>query len=679
MSVPTLRRFFLAAALLFAAQALLANNPSSLTGARIAYNESNGQTLLFGGATTFDAGLSNYVNPTETWEWNGQRWLQKFPANTPPGRSCHVLLYDPANQRFVMFGGRVGGSTTATDLNDTWVYQNDNWTQLAPANSPSPRAFSGATYDRARNVIVLFGGSNTVPPPSGTAVQPTVTNYYDTWEFDGTNWTKVADNGPQALVPMLAYDEVHNQIVMMAEDSNFNPLMYTYDPSSHAWTQVTPQTMPPCTNQAAMAFERTAGTVFLTGGVCTRTTPSYTSPTTEEVYTWDGTNWTLLPTTSIVTKTSNPALTYDARREVMILYGGTEAYGAPHAYTYTFDPSLANPTATPPTGGDWISHDPNVVTPGPRSLAAFKTDPVNNIIYMLGGNTDGTVFTDFWIYQNGGWASITADNTPACGTPYAAFDTNRAKLVVVCADGTTEEWDNAAGTWTTFPNLKTKPNYAKFAGIAYDPTMQRTIVYGGYNDTNYIDQTWEWDGTAWTQMKKHAAPARALTSMFYDPNLKKNVIFGGIGQPSSQDRIQRYQDMWALDNTNGWVQVKPANLPPTRYGAQVVTDPRNGQTILFGGLRLDSEVKNGTTLFHQVYANDMWEWDGSNWNQISTTNTPPARENGALQFDPARQEFVLFGGWAGYYMGDTWRLAGSTWQAVPETMGRGRIVSPSHP
>src|SRR5579872_7108026 len=99
-----MRRNFLAAALLLVAPALFANNPSSTTGARMVWNETDHRTFMFGGVTTFDSGKSDYLDPNETWEWNGQRWLELFPATTPPGRSSHVMVWDEAHARAVMFG-----------------------------------------------------------------------------------------------------------------------------------------------------------------------------------------------------------------------------------------------------------------------------------------------------------------------------------------------------------------------------------------------------------------------------------------------------------------------------------------------------------------------------------------------------------------------------------------------
>src|SRR5450755_2955126 len=114
MSVPTLRRMFLTAALLLSAQALFATNPSARTGTRMVYDESKGLTIMFGGIAALDAGTVLAYEPTDTWVWNGLHWLQKYPATSPPGRSSHEMVYDPVLARTVLFGGRQGNN----DLND---------------------------------------------------------------------------------------------------------------------------------------------------------------------------------------------------------------------------------------------------------------------------------------------------------------------------------------------------------------------------------------------------------------------------------------------------------------------------------------------------------------------------------------------------------------------------------
>ena len=668
MSVPTLRRMLLTAALLLSAQALLAANPSARTGTRMVYDESKGLTVMFGGIAATDAGTVLTYEPTDTWVWNGLHWLQKYPATHPPGRSSHVMVYDPVLARTVLFGGRQGNN----DLNDTWVYQNNVWTGLTPTDAPSIRSLSGAAYDRHRGRLVLFGGNHTIVNADNTL---TTTNYYDTWEFDGTNWTKVSDNGPTVVRPALVYDEARDQMLMIGEDANFGPLMYVYDPVARVWNQLHPATMPPCTNESGIAYQRSTATVLLVGGVCV--TSTLTSPSTDEAWQWDGTTWTKIATKSTVIRVTNQAIAYDPMRDITLEFGGTEAYGSPRSATYAFDPSVVDTAATPPAfTADWILRDTNDGPPGPRSLAPMRADPANKVIYLLNGLTDGTPFIDFWVYQNGGWQRIIADNTPACGTPFAAFDTDRSRLVSVCNDGTTEEWDGAA--WKTFADLKTKPPYRQFAEMFYDQSLKKTVLYGGWDGSNYLNTTWQWDGTSWTEQKNNRAPARTLQAMWFDPILKKTVIYGGLGRPTPSDRLERYNDMWSL-GTNGWTEIKPAKVPPNpRFGAQIAVDPRTGHALLFGGLRLDSEVKDKTTIFHQVYANDTWDWDGTNWTEIQTNNPPPGRENGALEFDYGRNDFVLFGGWAGFFLSDTWLLDNNTWTVIPESTGRRRSAGGRH-
>jgi murein tripeptide amidase MpaA len=77
-----------------------------------------------------------------------------------------------------------------------------------------------------------------------------------------------------------------------------------------------------------------------------------------------------------------------------------------------------------------------------------------------------------------------------------------------------------------------------------------------------------------------------------------------------------------------------------------------------------------------VYKDDTWEWDGAAWREITTQSAPFARENGAFEFDPGRNELVLFGGYAGRFHSDVWVLEGNTWtprsQGPPQRRRAGR-------
>ncbi|HLJ72942.1 MAG TPA: hypothetical protein VKU62_00050, partial [Thermoanaerobaculia bacterium] len=85
---------------------LFAINPSARYETRMVYDPVSGQSILFGGITAIDSGTKKAYHLNDTWSWTGSRWIQRFPANVPGGRSGHVMVYDSARNRIVMFGGR---------------------------------------------------------------------------------------------------------------------------------------------------------------------------------------------------------------------------------------------------------------------------------------------------------------------------------------------------------------------------------------------------------------------------------------------------------------------------------------------------------------------------------------------------------------------------------------------
>jgi hypothetical protein len=52
----------------------------------------------------------------------------------------------------------VGGANGSNNFFDTWVWDGTNWTQESPASSPSLRNLPAIAYDAARAQVVLFGG-----------------------------------------------------------------------------------------------------------------------------------------------------------------------------------------------------------------------------------------------------------------------------------------------------------------------------------------------------------------------------------------------------------------------------------------------------------------------------------------------------------------------------------------
>ena len=98
-----------------------------------------------------------------------------------------------------------------------------------------------------------------------------------------------------------------------------------------------------------------------------------------------------------------------------------------------------------------------------------------------------------------------------------------------------------------------------------------------------------------------------------------------------------------------WTLITTAGPVPSRSNIMTAYDSARDRVVLFGGF-------NGGAL------NDTWEWDGTRWIQIPTVSAPPGRYCGGLSYDSARGVTVLFGGYNGNIaLNDTWVWDGTCW------------------
>jgi N-acetylneuraminic acid mutarotase len=244
---------------------------------------------------------------------------------------------------------------------------------------------------------------------------------------------------------------------------------------------------------------------------------------------------------------------------------------------------------------------------------------------------------------------LTTDAPTGCDYPLGAFDKDRAKLVIVCESADVFEFDGAR--WTKFTTLTTEPPARRFASMVYDEQNKRVVLFGGFNGIEYLDDTWLWNGTTWTEAEDgDQPPGRSLGMLFWDPVRDRVTLYGGIGRPNTEDAIVRYNDQWTFDGTR-WTEAASLTTPPARYGSYVEYDPQRERVVMFGG-------KNE----REQYINEHWEWDGTSWQQIDSTGKPSPRMNGMLAFDPQRQAFTLFGGYAAAYFDEVWTLKDNHWQ-----------------
>ena len=170
---------------------------------------------------------------SRTWSWSGTAWSE-ITGDGPPARQAHAMVYDERRERVVVFGGAGGGQpgTRPPMLDDTWEFDGSKWTRSASNGAtPSARVSPGAAYDSRRGRLVIFGGADS----TGFLA--------DTWAWDGTSWKKLADTGPEARVMgYMAYDTSRDRIVLFGGRKGYpdGDLNDTWEFDGTRWSRVSP-------------------------------------------------------------------------------------------------------------------------------------------------------------------------------------------------------------------------------------------------------------------------------------------------------------------------------------------------------------------------------------------------------------------------------------------------------
>lgn len=297
------------------------------------------------------------------------------------------------------------------------------------------------------------------------------------------------------------------------------------------------------------------------------------------------------------------------------------------------------------------------VAPSPRSGALMAFDLLNNRTLLFGGNWSN----EFWSYANGVWTQLTPAVLPG-PRARANLATNPLTGATVMYGGQggshpnsiDETWVFDGTVWSQVTSPVT-PGGRVFHAMAYDLGRQVFVLYGGrrdiFNPMQVLGETWEFDGTVWSQSFASPAPPALLdAAMAYHPQLGKVMLFGGTDwNGAAQDGT------WTFDGTS-WTQVNTTGVrPPARAACQLVPVLGRNVLTLVGG-------RDPQTL---VIHNETWEHDGTNWRKIDNVygGIYPPRAAFGVAHDIVRDRIVAFGGVQANnaLRDDTWEY-GAHWQ-----------------
>lgn len=306
--------------------------------------------------------------------------------------------------------------------------------------------------------------------------------------------------------------------------------------------------------------------------------------------------------------------------------------------------------------------------PTPRAHNSMVYDSCRGVVVLYGGENFAdeppTLSRDTWEWNGSQWSLRSTDGPTVQFSFSMAFDSDRCVTVLFggnhwngsIATYLRETWEWDGTTWTQRCQ-NCPPTQRHQFGMAYNSAGQRVVIFGGWSGGSLLNDVWEWDGTTWTQVTTTVGPTpRTEVAMAYDETRDRIVLFGGRLQPVHCSTLTN--ETWELDMSSSpavWKLIPTPDAPSPRVLTRMVFNPTDSKILLFGGNDACSSIFS-----------DTWVYDAT-WQEANASG-PSARWGYAMAFDELRDEFVLFGG----YITPTF-LAGDPREYSAETWSYGKV------
>lgn len=146
------------------------NNPTGRGEQGAAYDPCNGRVIQFGGndyqpEQCADFGPKRFKDDTWAYVLEYKNWIRLKTDTTPPARGRQAVAFDPSRKLIYMFGGRYRPENNSGNyvlFNDMWAFDvnTDTWKELKIGGEvPSPRSNAKMVYDPTNDRLILFGGN----------------------------------------------------------------------------------------------------------------------------------------------------------------------------------------------------------------------------------------------------------------------------------------------------------------------------------------------------------------------------------------------------------------------------------------------------------------------------------------------------------------------------------------
>lgn len=498
------------------------------------------------------------------------------------------------------------------------------------------QGFGGSVYDPVRQRVV-------VPQLGGYS-----------FEWDGVSWRRAPDR--DGVAGYCYVDPSRDLLVAVQEDGwGFGETLQFFERTGHEWDRQYYSGGPTDRWGVTLAYDSHRGELVAFGGY----DPNVGS-TVGGTWTFDGANWQQHAVAEPPARSFATAA-FDQARQRVVMFGGLAGAGT-LADTWEWDGSNWTQVAAP-------------TTPPSRGFGGMTFDSGRGVIVMAGGSDNLTQMLDLWEYDGVDWQQRTQPPVPV-GASFSrvVYDAARSETLLLgwwdgqMNLGAVLAWDGTS--WSSRPGLGASVPASSFGTSSRDHTGALVLRLGGQpvGGTGPAATLTAWDGTTWTNLATGGPSARSLGAMW--PMANATFLFGGFDAAGAP-----LGDTWQWDGSN-WSQQTLVASPPARGYSAVAFHAGQGTAILFGG---------STTGGNYGAVGDTWRFDGVSWQQLTTGPQPGARRGHSMAYDPIRGRIVLSGGLilspfpgGSTIYDDTWEHDGVGWTQVLVTGGPQQFLNGSY-
>ncbi len=596
----------------------------NIVNAGFGFDPTRGVLLLYGGGT-------GTLPMNETWEWDGARWaVRDSGAPSPPPLRTPSMRFHPMRGRMWLDGG-IAPTTLPANQPRNGLWEFDPAAGWAPVAAPSAvQDGSRCTqhvlmYSHAIGQMLYYPSDQCTNStqvfmllPNGTVAPiPRSANSPEVVPLSNAYWIESSDMGPQTTVAWGRgrFDETFLGTFYANPSASMGVgIKWRYAPIPY------PGRPAPDRMASPPVFDEARRTIVVL---------VWNSTSTEaQLYELAlGTfTWTRIPAAEpwpLRTRRMEIGYYDPGRRAVTFIQSDADPEAGPHAWSWD--------------GAAWTAAGTSPNTPARRLWSSVVADTLNGRLIMFGGRGNTTdAPTNTWAWNGAAWTVVGNGGPSPRYLHGMVYDAARDEVLLYGGRNTTgplsvgETWVFREGVWTRRPNGAPGMISRRGHAMVYDAARGKTVVFGGRDSNNApMNDTWEWNGAAWTRVAAGGPEARAYASITYDTRRGVAVLFGGTTATGSLG------DTWEY-SAGSWRRVATSGPAPRVYSAMAY-DPSRGVCVLAGGCRsIDSNPA-------PVPMSDTWQWDGVSWRRLADSGFG-IRFGAALVYDPVSGRPLMYGG-----------------------------------